>query len=277
MDEPNELIPAPDTVETPAAPVEAAPEAPSEMQQWVDSAKLIGYESRLGEGQTMEDLYREMHGIEATPEVVVDDSTLEVPADVDADASLTIEEPAEVEETPASDRPSAEVWNDWAAEIDTTGSLADSSREKIKQGFGFDDSIIDTFLAGRKAMQRDSYSQAAPVVGGEAELKSILEWAGSNLSAEERTANNAALLGPQRDTVLLGLKARYQADNPTKVAKAAEPAPLKDKATVAADTAVKAFESQHEMVAAMQDQRYRTSEAYRKEVSDRVNASQFLY
>ena len=254
---------------------EAAPVVDEEMTKWVEGAKLMGYQDRLAEGQTMEDLYRQMHGIEVEEAPVVDETELEVPA-VDGDVDLQIEEPVveEVPEVPA--RPSAEDWQGWTNEIDTTGSLSDDAREAIKSGFGFDDSVIDTFMAGRKAMQRAAYAEAAPVVGGEAQLKAVLEWAGANLSAEERTANNAALLGPQRDTVLLGLKARYDAANPTKVAKAAEPKATQGK-TIATPEPIKGFTSQAEMSAHINSQQYRNDPEFRQLVAERIAKSNFLY
>ena len=262
------------------APVDtAAHEADPEMTKWVEGAKLMGYESRLGEGQSMEDLYHSMHGIEVADAPVADEVELEVPSSDGDDSSLSIEEPAEEDATDAPEataRPSTEDWAAWTAEIDTTGDLSNDARDAIKSGFGFDDAVVDTFMAGRKAMQRAAYSDAAPVVGGEATLKSVLEWAGGNLSAEERTANNAALLGPQRDTVLLGLKARYDAANPAKVAKAAEPSPVKNKA-VAAPQAVKGFTSQAEMSAHINSPRYKHDPEFRQSVQERINKSNFLF
>jgi len=157
---------------------------------------------------------------------------------------------------------SDDEWNKWGMEISSTGNLSQETKTAIKARFGIPDQILDTYVDGIRARQRQLATEASGIVGGPEELNSIIRWATDNLQDDEREAVNASLKQPGWQNVLLGLKTRRDMQN-------TEP-----KSRVAGSSGVpagiKPFASSKEMVAAMRDPRYKFDSEYQDYVQQRV-------
>ena len=160
--------------------------------------------------------------------------------------------------------PSPDVWAKVGDEISQSGAVSAETKEMLNKKFGMPVEIIDNYVNGIQYRQRQAAEEAAKVVGGSNELKSILEWASSSLSDAERAATNQALQGPGWQNVLLGLKTRAAASNivkdePTQVNGASRPS-----------QGVVPFTNRREMTAAIRDRRYGVDQAYTSLVQDRI-------
>jgi hypothetical protein len=159
-------------------------------------------------------------------------------------------------------QPNEDEWNKWGVEISNTGNVSQETRSAIKSKFGIPDQILDTYVDGIRAKQRQLATEAAGVVGGPDELKSVIQWATDNLPDAERDAVNSALKQPGWQNVLLGIKARRDATN-------TEPK-TRVVGSSGVPVGVKPFANSKEMVAAMRDPRYKFDSDYQNLVQERV-------
>ena len=193
------------------------------------------------------------------------------------------QETAPAEETPSSgelriekkEEPPApsmnEQWATWQQELALNGGFSDDTRNQIKAAMNVDDAVVDTFIAGQKALRKEAYDSAATVVGDQQTLDSVLAWAGESLNDQERDQLNLMLSGPSYKTALLGLKARYDQDMASRP-KAQEPSRIRSDNIADAQEAPKMepFRSRQEMNVAMSDPRYRSDPEYRQAVEQKV-------
>jgi hypothetical protein len=164
-----------------------------------------------------------------------------------------------------------EQWQTWQSELAMTGDFSADTRDAIKRAMNVDDGVVETFIAGQKALRKEAYDSASNVVGGTSELDTILNWASESLSDQERDSLNNMLSGPSYQTALLGLKARYDQDMASKP-KAQEPSKVQSENASSAQEApiVEPFRSREEMNFAMSDPRYRVDPEYRELTEQRI-------
>jgi len=193
------------------------------------------------------------------------------------------QETAPAEETPSSgelriqkkEEPPApsmnEQWATWQQELALNGGFSDDTRGQIKAAMNVDDAVVDTFIAGQKALRKEAYDSAATVVGDQQTLNEVLSWAGESLNDQERDQLNLMLSGPSYKTALLGLKARYDQDVASKP-KAQEPSRLRSENVADAQEApqMEPFRSRQEMNMAMSDPKYRSDPEYRQAVEQKI-------
>ena len=177
---------------------------------------------------------------------------------------------------PSSSRVSAEDWLRWGKEIDSTGAVSAATRKEIESKMGADEVIIEQLIKGRKALAKQSWDDAASVVGGNDNLKRMFKWAQENLTADEVAATNRALQTNAYKNVLLGLKARYEQENKVQP-KAQEPQPVPNRVNPSqVPQSVQVFKNFAEQQAALRDPRYRVDTNYRKAVEAMViNTSRY--
>lgn len=166
---------------------------------------------------------------------------------------------------PEAVKPTDDEWNKWGHEIHTTGSISKETKDQIKSRFGIPDQVVDAYIDGIKARQRQLAEEASSVVGGSEELNSIIAWATENLDPAEREAVNNGLKSPGWRNVILGLKARREASNPEPKSRVV--------GSSGVPAGIKPFANSKEMVAAMRDPRYKFDSDYQQMVQDRVRAS----
>lgn len=172
----------------------------------------------------------------------------------------------------------ADLWVKWGREIDSTGGLSETTKTQIKTLMNADDVVINDFVNQRKAAIRLAKEESANVVGGQENLKAILNWAGSNLSPEEQEAANKALQSPAYKVTLLGLKARYEAAAPSSrpvqsplVNEPSSPTPRNVlNVPPPSKPEVVSFRSEAEMKAYIADPRYRTDASFRRMVEQKI-------
>jgi hypothetical protein len=177
---------------------------------------------------------------------------------------------------PSSSRVNAEDWLRWGKEIDSTGAVSAATRKEIESKMGADEIIIEQLIKGRKALAKQSWDDAAGVVGGNDNLKRMFKWAQENLTTEEVAATNRALQTNAYKNVLLGLKARYEQENKVQP-KVQEPQAMPNRVNPSqVPQAVQVFKNFAEQQAALRDPRYRVDPNYRKAVEAMVvNSSKY--
>jgi hypothetical protein len=175
-----------------------------------------------------------------------------------------------------STRVSEEDWVRWGREIDSSGSVSSATRKEIQEKMGAPDTIIDQLIKSRRALAKQSWEDAAAVVGGNDNLKRMFKWAQENLTAEEVAATNRALQTNAYKNILLGLKARYESEQP-QVKQTQEPQALSNRVNPSqVPQSVQVFKNLAEQQAALRDPRYRVDANYRKAVEAMViNSSKY--
>ncbi|HDR9130815.1 TPA: hypothetical protein QDA91_001912 [Burkholderia vietnamiensis] len=119
------------------------------------------------------------------------------------------------------------------------------------------------FRAGQAALAAQAEAKLFEAAGGRDEFNAVIAWGQKNLSQDQKVFYENLLNGPDAAAAVGVLKQRMQA--------AGDPALVS--VTSRAGGAIAAFRDQSELVAAMADPRYSTSEAYRKEVADKLRIS----
>ncbi|KWH50730.1 capsid assembly protein [Burkholderia cepacia] len=119
------------------------------------------------------------------------------------------------------------------------------------------------FRAGQEALTREAEGKLFDAAGGKAEFNALIAWGQKNLSQDQKVFYENLLNGPDAVSAVGVLKQRMQAS--------ADPSLVNVNGRTG--SAVAAFRDQSELVAAMADPRYQTSEAFRKEVADKLRIS----
>jgi hypothetical protein len=217
----------------------------------------------------------------SNPNYVADSPQTPVPEPVVEDLS-GIQENLQI--SPAAPKPtnttrvSEEDWVRWGREIDSSGSVSSATRKEIQEKMGAPDTIIDQLVKSRRALAKQSWEDAASVVGGNDNLKRMFKWAQENLTAEEVAATNRALQTNAYKNVLLGLKAQYESSQP-QVKQVQEPQALSNRVNPSqVPQTVQVFKNFAEQQAALRDPRYRVDANYRNAVEAMVvNTSKYGY
>lgn len=215
----------------------------------------------------------------SNPNYVADSSQAPVPEPVVEDLS-GVQENLQI--SPATPKPvnsprvSEEDWVRWGREIDSSGSVSSATRKEIQEKMGAPDTIIDQLIKSRRALAKQSWEDAASVVGGNDNLKRMFKWAQENLTAEEIAATNRALQTNAYKNILLGLKAQYESSQP-QAKQVQEPQAMSNRVNPSqVPQAVQVFKNLAEQQAALRDPRYRVDANYRNAVEAMViNSSKY--
>lgn len=154
-------------------------------------------------------------------------------------------------------------------EVTKSGDLSADTRAKLTQA-GIPNEYIDSYLSmykvaaqAEQASVQAAEAQIKQAVGGEETYTKMVQWASTNLTAGEIDAFNRQIeAGPDAAKLaVFGLKARYE----SKVGKA----PRLVSGSSAGGSA-DVFADKASFLEAMADQRYRTSESYRNQVTAKL-------
>ena len=166
---------------------------------------------------------------------------------------------------------------------ENNGTLSDDMYAKLESA-GFNKSIVDSFIAGKKA--EAGLTETAEVeerftdreirdiqnsVGGEKEYQTLVEWVGQNLPESEINAFDQLLDSGNTNQIKLavqGMNAQY------KEANGYEGRMLQGKP---AQTSGDVFRSQAQLVKAMSDPRYDNDPAYRADVIEKLDRSDLTF
>lgn len=157
-------------------------------------------------------------------------------------------------------------------EFNRTGSLTPESRKAAAAAFGVPEALVDVYMDGMKARQGSQSKPFYDALGGEQNFAVFKTWAETSLSDAEKTAFNSALeKAPNVALYMLEqFKGRFQAQG-----NGNGPRDITARAGAASQNAGDTYGSQAQVVADMQDQRYRTDEAYRRAVIAKLSRSNF--
>lgn len=255
---------------------EAVPENFKDAGAWFDSLKGAQAEYTKARQEVSELKKNFSEGNTENPNYVAPEepeALVEEAPQLDMDKLEIPEAPSEPEETVAPNGKviQPENWAEWGLEIDNNnGNISDDTRESIKAEFGVQDAIIDEIVAGRKAMMKQAVNEAANVVGSEKELNTLMDWASKNLPVDEREKINQGLRTPAWETVMLGLKTKYESSVPSQKAK--EPTSMVEQAQPTANVSSpeEPFGSRDLMLSAMRDSRYTRDPKYRAAVEEKM-------
>jgi hypothetical protein len=160
-------------------------------------------------------------------------------------------------------------FNKYATEFDSNGNLSeDSIKELEEKGIPLD--MVNSFTNGLKAQQEIALQEVYKVVGGKDKMTDMLKWAETNLSPEDINAFNNSTKYGNKNQALLAVRGLLSIYNDTN---GVEPKLVKATSTSINNQNYKPFESNAQLIRAMQDKKYATDEAYRKEVAERIKVS----
>jgi hypothetical protein len=154
-----------------------------------------------------------------------------------------------------------------------SGTLEAEDYEQLAEA-GFNRDMVDAYLSGLQYKQTQdtalSVKEVASIkqsLGGEAEYNKMIQWAGTNLSAEEVEGFNQIINTQPMAAVkmaITGLHARYSA------VEGREPKLIGGRAPKGSTDK---FESTAQLVAAMSDPKYSTDPAYQRKVQEKLSRS----
>jgi hypothetical protein len=208
------------------------------------------------------------------------------PEAADGEADPEAEDDGEEEETPAGN--AREIYGDVIggkleeAGIDfngmntrwqQSGTLESEDYSQLAEA-GFSRDMVDAYLSGLQykaaqdtALSTKEVTSIKASLGGEAEYSKMIEWAGSNLSADEVEGFNQIINTQPMSAVKMaisGLHARYTA------AEGREPKLIGGRAPKGSTDK---YESTAQLVAAMSDPKYSTDPAYQRKVQEKLSRS----
>jgi hypothetical protein len=208
------------------------------------------------------------------------------PAPEDSSATDSDDDESEGEDKPAGN--AREIYGDLIggkleeAQIDfqdmnvrwqQSGTLEPGDYDQLAEA-GFNRDMVDAYLSGLQYKQAQdtalSVKEVASIkesLGGEAEYNKMIEWAGTNLSADEVEGFNQIINTQPMASVKMaisGLHARYSA------VEGREPKLIGGRAPKGSTDK---FESTAQLVAAMSDPKYSTDPAYQRKVQEKLSRS----
>lgn len=152
------------------------------------------------------------------------------------------------------------------------GALSPETLKSLAEK-GVTQAHVDAYIGGLKAQAAQLRSTLSEVAGGDDALKSVYDWAATNMSADEVAAYNATVESGNvlaSKLSLAGIVARFTAAN------GQEPALLKDTAAASAG-GVAPFKSNAQITEAMSDPRYKSDPAYRASVAARLDVTDMRF
>jgi hypothetical protein len=153
------------------------------------------------------------------------------------------------------------------AEFAAEGKLSEASMAALANS-GIDQATVDSYIAGRQALQEKFSSEAmAETPGGAEKYPEMIAWAKANMTDAEIAAYNTAVSSgnlAQAKLAVAGLGARFAADV------GSEPNLIGGAPGASAGDV---FESTAQLTAAMKDPRYTSDPAYRNAVREKLGRS----
>lgn len=154
-----------------------------------------------------------------------------------------------------------------SAEWAENGTLSDTSYADL-EAKGFDRDTVNQIAAALSAQAEFATQRITEAAGGKEQLDAMFAWASTSLSADQIENYNKAFEGNDVNAAVLameGLKVEYQKANGS--------APARTLGGRQAPAATNGYQSLAQITAAMNDPRYRTDPAYRREVEQKVALS----
>lgn len=152
-------------------------------------------------------------------------------------------------------------------EYEQSGSLSEQSYSELAK-LGLDKNVVDAYISGQEALAEKHTASIMSAVGGQENYNNMIEWASQNLSKGEIDAfNNTVDRGTleQAQLAIAGVNAKYQAQT-------REPNLFSGSK---ADSNL-GYRSVAEMLTDINNPKYKTDTAFRKDVENKVKQSNVL-
>lgn len=134
---------------------------------------------------------------------------------------------------------------------------------KAVEDLGLPRNVIDTYLAGVKALETLALNEVHAAAGGADSFKAAQDWAAEKLSDQDLDYYNAGVADPAKRTQTVEwLMAKFKAARPSE-GRLVEGRP-------STDTSGDVFRSQAQVTEAMASQQYRTDPAFRQQVAEKL-------
>jgi len=179
-------------------------------------------------------------------------------------STLTVEDTTEDDARDALSKAGLNL-DSFAEEFNSAGALSAESYEKLAQA-GYPKELVDVYVEGLGARRANYENSVFSAAGGADQYKGLVQWARTNLNAEQKRAFNEAVTSGDSGRAALAVQGIVALRGGNGRLIAGKTAPN-------ADSGIKPFLSQAQVTDAMRDPRYRRDPAYRKEVSDRLRVS----
>jgi hypothetical protein len=176
----------------------------------------------------------------------------------------TKEEVKPTEEVKADEAPQTGL-DKYYEEFADKGELAEKSYSELAK-LGLDKNLVDTYIEGQKLVSETNTKAIQDIAGGKEEYTELVEWAGKNLSEAETKVFNDMVDGGDIETAkfaVQGLMAKSGA-NPK------QPSLFEGTSDIVSKDA---FASVAQVTEAMNDPRYETDPAYRRQVEEKIGRS----
>lgn len=160
-----------------------------------------------------------------------------------------------------------EALDGYVQEFRKDGTLSDKSYKDLEK-MGFGKAVVDAYIEGQRAVAEKQAEAVYTTVGGKESFQKVIEWAATNLPADEQEAFNGIMSSGDIKAATFAVKnltARYEIENKS-------PSRIEGKPTGAQI----GFRSTSEMVAAMNDPRYANDSGFRQEVARKMALSKFV-
>lgn len=154
---------------------------------------------------------------------------------------------------------------------DNQGKLSEATLKTLEEK-GITRDTVTTYINGLQAQASQMRSEFAKIAGSDDHLKSVYEWAATNMSPEDVQAYNAVVEGGNISAAKLALQAIV---SQYKAAVGTDPN-LVNGEHIPGNSGVQAFASTAEVITAMSDPRYQTDSAYRAKVEARMAGTELF-
>lgn len=147
------------------------------------------------------------------------------------------------------------------------GVIADATYETLAKA-GLSKELVNDYIAGQQAIAGQMITRIHEAAGGADAYSALMTWASANLNEAEISAYDTIINSGSEESIRLavnGLKSQYLAS----------PGSNPELVTVLAKkfNSEPAYQSKAEMTADMRDPRYKTDEAFRKQVERKLSNS----
>jgi hypothetical protein len=155
------------------------------------------------------------------------------------------------------------------AEYAEKGTLAPESLVKLK-AVGITEDVVQQYIAGQEALAEKFHGQLHAIAGGEAQFNQMHEWSKSALSAPEQNAVNKAIESGNHEAIRLAFAGVH-----SKWVAAGQDEPVGQIQGGRSGSHADVYEDRAQMQADIANPEYKTSEAFRKKVFEKVRRSGF--
>lgn len=179
-------------------------------------------------------------------------------------------------QVPQQSAATAADWKAWTLQYALHSTLDKETIKSIQDKTNLPESIINEYMTGQKAKIDIAYSKASDLIGGKEKMDKVFKWASQTLPQVEQDNINATLATPSWEIALLGLTAKYDKNNFSRVTE--EPKQSNPLTRVSVQETIspqKGYMSRREFGVDRNNPRYGSDPAFRGYVESRMLLTDF--